>query len=156
MYFSFVSIANMAEYVFASKENLRKVEGVVDQVTVEGFKQGRNSYTRTTLVFEGSNDKYWLSDKTDVGGFIPAVKGDRLRLYVKSRHQWLYNYNWWSNIFYVEKEGEMVYNNLGEWKGTGRTFMMVSAIVAALLWLIYFDVIKNKSISNWIQRKQQR
>lgn len=151
-----VAMANMLEYFFASKESLRRVDGVVGQVINEAFRQGRSSYTKTTIVFEGSNDKYWLSDKVDVGGYIPAVKGDRLSLYVKSWYQWLYNYNWRSNIFYVEKEGEMIYNNLSEWRGSGRAFMMVSAILALLLWLIYFDVVKNKSISNLIQRKQQR
>ncbi|MBN8784262.1 MAG: hypothetical protein ABS85_07505 [Sphingobacteriales bacterium SCN 48-20] len=150
-----VAMANMLEYFFASKENLRKVEGVVDQVFTEAFGQGRRQYTKTTIVFEGG-DKYWLSDKIDRGGYIPAAKGDRLSLYVKSWYQWLYNYNWRSNIFYVEKEGKMVYNNLSEWRGSGRAFMMVSAILALLLWLIYFDVVKNKSISNLIQRKQQR
>jgi predicted small integral membrane protein len=150
-----VAMANMLEYFFASKENLHKVEGVVDQVVNEAFRQGRSTYTKTTIVLEGSNDKYWLSDRVDVGGYIPAVKGDQLSLYVKSWYQWLYNYNWRSNIFYVERDGKMIYNNLSEWKGSGRAFMMVTAVLAALLWLIYFDVVKNKSISNWL-RQQKR
>ena len=150
-----VAMANMLEYFFASKENLHKVEGVVDQVVNEAFRQGRSIYTKTTIVLEGSNDKYWLSDRVDVSGYIPAVKGDQLSLYVKSWYQWLYNYNWRSNIFYVERDGKMIYNNLSEWKGSGRAFMMVTAVLAALLWLIYFDVVKNKSISNWL-RQQKR
>jgi hypothetical protein len=150
-----VAIANMLEYFFASKENLRKVDGVVSQVVHEMFRQGNDATTKTTIVLEGSNDRYWLSDKINSGGYIPAEKGDSLQLYVKSWYQWLYNYNWRSNIFYVERNGEMIYNNLGEWKASGRTFMMVSAVLAALLWLIYFDVVKNRSISNWVLQQKR-
>lgn len=156
-----LAIANAAEYFFASKDYLKKVDGKVAEVIYDtyhgnGGKYGRRRlYQKTTIKLENSSREYWLSDDAEYGGYVEANAGDSLRLYIRRWHQGIYNFNMWLNgdILYVEKNGTMLYNNLDIWKQSTYIMMFIFAGCSFIFWVMYMDVVKGKSVGHWYQRR---
>jgi len=145
-----IALANGLEYYLSPLEYLREVTGKVEEITHKTDERN----TSTTLKIDG--EKFWLKDRIEEGGYIDAAEGDTLKLYVKRSYQYLYAFGGPGNIFYVAKHNKMLYNNTAQWKGPARQWMMRLGICSILLWFIYFDQVRNISISNRVQRRRTK
>lgn len=157
LFFFFIASLNALEYFFAGKNYLAKYTGVVTDVRHETFKRtskrGARYYTKTVMRLKEYNRAFQITDVAEFGGYVPVENGDTIRLYVKRWFQHLYIYSYESNTYYVEKNGAMVYNNLGEWKGATFAIMCFAGGLAFFLLLIFLDQSKNISLEIWFQRR---
>lgn len=156
-FFFIIGSLNALEYFFAGKDHLAKYTGVVADVTHETFMSGsgknRDLYTRTVISLKEYKRKFRLKDRSDEGGHVPVEKGDTVRLYVKRWYQNLYIFTFGTDIYYVERNGELIYNNLGTWNGAAFGIMCFAGGLAFFLFLIWLDQSKNISLEVWFQRK---
>lgn len=130
--------ANALEYFFAGKKYLRVKTGVLENVTHDRYTGSRGElYSRTRIYLEGTSRKFSISDNAMEGGYVEVEKGDTITLYTRKWYQLFYNFDLSNNIYYVEKNGEMIYNNLGDWKAPAFFYMFVEAICSLLLWFMY-------------------
>lgn len=148
----FIGSGNALEYFFASKNYLQQDEGKVTKVVHKTYG-GRILYASTEIQLENNKAIFSLSDKADDGGYIEVVEGDLIKIYSQNWYQILLNFRLPDKIYYVERDGQRVYNNLSEWKSRAFYYMLVAGGSALLLCLMYFDQAKNISIANWYQRK---
>jgi hypothetical protein len=149
-----IGLANALEYFFAGKNYLDINTGKVENVKHEIFEGRRGIlYAKTIIKLEGLKKIFHISDKADDGGYIEVSAGDSITIFGKKGYQFLYNYNLKDNIFYVEKNGEMLYNNLDSWKASAFTYMCIYGGCAVFLLIMFLDQVKNISISNWFQKR---
>lgn len=148
-----IGSANALEVFLAGKTYLNKIVGTVERVSHENYDGRKNIlYSKSTLYIKGKNKKYFLSEKSDDGGYIDVKEGDSVVLYTRKWYQSLYNYNFASNIYYAENSSGELYNNLLQWKGPAFYYMCVFGGAAIFLIIMYLDQVKNISITNWFQK----
>jgi hypothetical protein len=157
LFFFVIASLNAVEYFFAGKNYLAKYTGEVAEVRHEIFnrttKRRERIYSRTVIRLKEYNKSFQITDRADFGGYVPVERGDTIRMYAKRWFQHLYIYSYSSNTYYVERNGAMVYNNMGEWKGTAFAVMCFAAGLGLFLFLIYLDQSKNISLEIWFQRR---
>lgn len=145
---------NAAEYFLADKNYLYKKKGVVSKVVHELYEKKRGIlYEETTIWLEKVKGKFYLIDNADDGGHVEVKKGDTVTVYARKFLQNLYNYDYRSNLYYVESDGKTIYNNLIQWKAPAFTYMCVCLGCFFFLSIMYLDQVKNISISNWFQKR---
>lgn len=154
-----MALMNCLEYYFAGKNYLRQYTGVVSDVDHSSYTSyddvGNSTIiAKTAIRLEGISRKFSLSDDANYGGYVYVNKGDTVTLYVRKWYQSLYNFPLGSNVFYIEKNGNRLYNNLGEWKGAAKIYMLFFGGMALFLFVIYLDVVKNISIRTLIEGRQ--
>lgn len=145
---------NAAEYFLAGKDYLYKKTAIVEKVT-HALHENRKGilYEETTIWLQQVKGKFYVYDKADDGGHVEVEKGDTITVYARKLLQPLYNYDYRSNLFYVEGNGRMIYNNLAQWKAPAFTYMCISLGCSLFLLIMYLDQVKNVSISNWWQQR---
>lgn len=149
-----IGSANALEYFLAGKKYLFTREGVVENVLHERYENSRGIlYSKTTIRLRGIPGKFYLSDNADDGGYIEVANGDVITVYARKWYQFLYNYDGRDNLYYVEKDGRLLYNNLGQWKAAAFTYMCIYGGCSLFLLVMYLDQARNISISNWFQKR---
>lgn len=151
----FIGSCNALEYFFAGKKYLDAHTSAVEKVnyrTLEGG--GGRLYSKTIINLKGVKREFYLKENAMKGGHIEVAGGDTITIYSRKLFQILYNYNLSSNIFYVEKNDRLLYDNMDQWKGTAFYNMCLFGGCALFLLIMYLDQVKNISISNWLQRKK--
>lgn len=149
-----VGSLNTLEYFFATKKYLNRYEGVVTKADYKTYS-GRKGvlYGRNDIELAGVKRKLYLTDMVLDGAFIDIKAGDSVVIWAKRWFQMLYSPSFTTNIYYVEKQGTEVYDNLSEWKETSFWYMCVFGGMALFLSVIYLDVVKGISLENWFQKK---
>jgi hypothetical protein len=147
-----IVIGNAIEYFLANENYLQVDEGKVSKVIHETYGN-RTLYASTEIELENNKSNFSLTDKADDGGYIEVTEGETIKIYSQQWFQLFFNFQSPGKIYYVERNGERVYNNLGEWKGRAFYYMLVAGGCAIALTLMYFDQAKNVSIANWYQKK---
>jgi hypothetical protein len=145
------------EYFLAGKDYLTIKKGIVQKVnhiTYSGSK--RRLYTRTEIYLAGSDKRYFLTDRADFGGYVNVENGDSIVLYTRKWYQFIYNYSFENNIYYIERSGQRLYNNLSAWKSAGFSLMCFFGGCAFFLTLIYLDQVKDIFISNLFFRRRRK
>lgn len=149
-----IGSANAFEYFFAGKEYLDVNKGVVAEVTHETYEGRRGRLCSKTIIrLNEKKEKFHLADDAEDGGYIPVETGESIIIYARKWYQFLYNYDFRDNIYYVERGGKMVYNNLDKWKAAAFTYMCIFGGCSLFLLVMYLDQVKNISISNWFQKR---
>ncbi|MBI5856941.1 MAG: hypothetical protein HZB42_04750 [Sphingobacteriales bacterium] len=145
---------NALEYFFAGKRYLSINKGIVKKVSRE-YEDGKNGelYSKTAIYLTSTNRKFYLRDKTNRGAYIDVSEGDTITIYAKKRIQFLYNYEKRTNIYCVERGGEVIFDNLSIWKASAFTYMLIYGGCSLLLLIMYLDQVKNISISNWFKKR---
>lgn len=135
--------ANALEYFFAGKNYLRKKTGIVKNVVHDTYTGRRGRlHTRTRIDMEGVKRRFSLADVAQDGGYVEVEVGETISLYTRKWYQSFYNFDFAGNIYYVERNGIEVYNNLGQWKAAAFFLMFVTAICSLFLWLMYLTQAK--------------
>jgi hypothetical protein len=149
-----IGLANALEYFFANKNYLDIYTGAVANVKYKTFDGRRNIlYAKTSIELAGIKKNFHLSDRAEDGGYIEVSTGDTITIFARKSYQFLYNYDFRDNIYYAEKKGEMLYNNLDRWKTTAFSNMCIYGGCALFLFIMFLDQVKNISISNWYQKR---
>ncbi len=148
----FIGCGNAIEYFLVDKNYLQQDEGNVTKVIHETYGE-RILYARTEIELEKNKKTFSLKDKADDGGYIEVTEREVIKIYSQQWFQVLFNFQEPGKIYYVERGGERVYNNLSEWKRRAFYYMIVAGGCAIALTLMYFDQAKNISIANWYQKK---
>ncbi|MBP9102953.1 MAG: hypothetical protein KBF82_03735 [Chitinophagaceae bacterium] len=150
-----IGSANALEYFIAGKNYLSINKGVVEKLIYERYEGRRNMlYSKTTIRLKEMDKNFYLSDNANDGGYIETSEGEIITLYARKWYQNLYNFNYRDNIYYVEKDGQQVYNNLDTWKASAFTYMCIAGGSALLLLVMYLDQAKNISITNWFEKRR--
>ncbi|MEI2740065.1 MAG: hypothetical protein V9F01_14920 [Chitinophagaceae bacterium] len=149
-----IGAANALEYFFAGKDYLAVNKGVVTEVIHETYEGRRGRlYSKTIIRLNEKKGEFHLSDDAEDGGYISVEKGEDITIYARKWYQFLYNYDFRDNIYHVERNGEMVYNNLDRWKAAAFSYMCIFGGCALFLLVMYLDQAKNISIANWFQKR---
>ncbi len=149
-----IGSANALEYFLAGRHYLFTREGVVESVLHERYENRRGIlYTRTTIRLRDIPGTFYLSDPADEGGYIEVTEGDLITVYARKWYQFLYNYDGRDNLYYAEKDGRLLYNNMGQWKAAAFTYMCIYGGCSLFLLVMYLDQARNISISNWFQKR---
>ena len=149
-----IGAMNAFEYFLAGKNYLFKKTAVVRKIEYERYENRKGIlYSKTTIRLEGVKGGFYINDKADDGGYFEVNEGDTVTVYARKYLQVLYNYDYRSNLYYLEKNGELVYNNLLQWKGPAFSYMCVFLGCSFFLLIMYLDQVKNISISNWYQKR---
>ncbi|MDF2385146.1 hypothetical protein JMG10_26990 [Nostoc ellipsosporum NOK] len=155
---SLMAAANAFDYFFGMPGQLGKVEGDIerlDSTKVIPVKARQAWYYKTELILkDGGKDLWIIEGRGDKRMNLEG--GDHVVIYTKHWYQWFYGFFKKGTVFLIKKDGAVVYDNLIEWKNSAFAFMVGLGICSIVLWLAYFDLIKNKSITNWVQQKKQR
>lgn len=158
-FFLFAGSMNALEYFLAGKNYLSLYDGVVESVSHKQFESTSRRrqvlYSRTTIRLKGISRNFSLTENAMYGGNIPVQEGDSIRIYARRWNQSIYNFSFRTNIYYVEQEGRMIYNNLNSWKASAFSYMCFFGIGGFLLLMMYLDQARNISLSNWIWRKRK-
>lgn len=151
--FLLLGTANALEYFFAGKGYLVVYNGKVTAVEHNVYQGGRRRlYSETRVSLEGIDRQFSIYENANVGGYLEANPGDIITLYIRHRYQYLYNYSLKGNIYYAEKGGQLLYNNLSEWKSTSFSFMCYLGGMGLFLLIIFIDITRGNRIRNRIKR----
>lgn len=149
-----IGSANALEYFLAGRNYLFTREGVVENVLHERYENGRGIlYAKTTIRLKGIPGTFYLSDKAADGGYIEVTEGEVITVYARKWYQFLYNYDGRDNLYYAAKNGEELYNNMGQWKAAAFTYMCIYGGCSLFLLVMYLDQARNISVSNWFQKR---
>jgi|GEM_PF-1470520 len=155
---SLMATANAFDFFFGMPGQLSKVESNIerlDSMKVVPVKATQAWYYKTELILENGEKDLWIIEGRG-DRRTKLEPGDHVVIYTKHWYQWFYGFFKKGTVFLIKKDGAVVYDNLIEWKNSAFAFMIGLGVCSIVLWLAYFDLIKNKSITNLIQRKQQQ
>lgn len=151
--FLLLGTANALEYFFAGKGYLSVYKGVVKEVEHNTYQGSRGRmYAETRVKLNGSNRPFSVYENANVGGYLDANLGDTVTLYVRHWFQSLYNFSLKGNIYYSEKGGQMLYNNMSEWRSTSLYNMCFLGGLGFFLLLIYIDITRGNKIRKQFKR----
>jgi hypothetical protein len=153
LFFLLLGTANALEYFFAGKGYLAVYKGVVTDVEhniIQGTRE--RLYAETRVKLQGSKRDFSIYENANVGGYLDANPGDTVILYVRHWYQYLYNYSLRTNIYYAEKGGKLLYNNMSEWRYASFAFMCYLGGMGLFLLIIFIDITRGNRIRNRIKR----
>lgn len=152
--FLLLGSANALEYFFAGRGYLSLIEGKVEAVEHNTHLGGRGRlYAETRVKLEGNKRTFSIYDNANEGGYLDANPGDTITLYVRHWYQSLYNYSLRGNIYYAEKGGQLLYNNMSDWRATSYSYMCYLGGIGLFLLLIFLDVTRGNAVSKRIKRQ---
>ena len=152
--FLLLGSANALEYFFAGKDYLSVITGKVERVEHNTYQGSRaRMYAETKVKLEPYKRIYSIYDNAEYGGYLEANPGDTITLYVRHWYQSSYNFSLKGNIYYVEKGGQMLYNNMSDWKSTSLYNMSFLGGVGGFLLIIFLDLKRGRVVSRRIKSR---
>jgi hypothetical protein len=152
--FLLLGTANALEYFFAGRGYLAVVEGKVTNVEHNTHQGSRGRmYAETRVKLERNSRSFSIYENANVGGYLDTQPGDTITLYIRHWYQSLYNFSLKGNIYYAEKAGIMLYNNMSEWRATSFSFMCYLGGIGLFLLIIFLDVARGNAFSKRIKKR---
>lgn len=149
-----VGSLNTLEYFFGRKNHFKKYEGVIVKVDYKTYIGRRQVlYGRNDIKLSEVKRKFFVTNEVSDGAYIDIKIGDTVVIWTRRWFQMIYSPVFDSNVFYVEKNGIEVYDNLKDLKANAFSLMCLFGGLALILSAIYLDVVKGISLENWFQRK---
>lgn len=145
---------NAIDYFLFDKNWLRVYHGKVETYDYSTYSNKRGKLSgKSMMKLEGINRKFFYKDRVYDGAYFGVEEGDTVTVFAKRRIQYLYTFDFASNVVYIQKKGTEIFNGKESWKEVTFLFMCVFGGCSFLLSVIYLDIVKGISLENWFQGK---
>jgi hypothetical protein len=154
--FTAITIGNTIEYFFINKDNLRHVQGKVENIVLERYQCGYSIFSRrycekTEIYIEGVSNSFSVKDRVGRGAYVDGIhKGDKVDIYIRKWYQYILTFGSYRNIYILEKNGE-VYYDFERGKSSNKSLIIVSGIIAVFFGGLY--VLQRKTINQLMKRR---
>jgi len=145
MLFAILTVFSFLGVIFSRKSTLSKTEGEVESVSLEINNAGKRSST-TTFKLKGSAKKFVAREKGDGNSFTDRVNtGDTITLYRKSLLQLLSGYYGYGNVFRVEKNGMVLFDEIKGLRVRG-IYLTIAFFIMVLFGLWFYSMETKKKV----------
>ena len=152
-----VVLGNALEYFFVTKDNLRKITGIVDKVVLKTYECAGGGYRiticeRTDIKLENIHGSFHVSDDAGKGAYIEGIqKGDEVSVYIRKWYQYILTFGAGKDIYGLEKGG-LSYYDIYRWKKSNMAFIMIFSCFS--LFFIALYILQRVSVNELIKGKR--
>jgi hypothetical protein len=143
--FAILTLFCLIGVIFSRRSTLAKREGEVESSSLEISFGKRSSYSTTTFKLKGSTEKFVVRERGDANSFTDRVgAGDTITLYRKTWVQLFSSYFGYGNVFRVEKNGIVLFDDIEGLRVRG-IYLTVVFLIMVLFGLWFYSMeSKNK------------
>jgi hypothetical protein len=142
--FAILTLFCFSGVIFSRKLTLAKTEGKVESVSLVISDVGRHSYSTTRFKLKGSIEKFVIREKGDANSFTDRLGvGDTITLYSKTWVQLLSGSFGYGNVFRVQKNGIVLYDEIEGLRVRG-IYLTLAFLIIVLCGLWFYSMERKK------------